>query len=66
MKVTFETKIHSKARLKNAGERLTRQIISSGFNGDIEIIGLLQELLTATGADPVQIQKEMTSNDTEA
>ena len=63
MRIIFETKIHSEDRLKNAGERLTRQIISSGFKGDIEVIGLLQELLSSTGADPVKIQKEMESNE---
>lgn len=63
MKVTFETKISRQDRLKYVGEKLTRSIISSGFKGDIEVIGLLQELLSSTGADPVQLQKEMESND---
>ena len=59
MKIQFETKINSEERLKDVGERLTHKIISSGFNGDIEVIALLQELLSSTGADPVKIQKEI-------
>jgi len=66
MKFEVETKISRPERLKIIGEKLTRSIISSDFKGDIEVIGLLQELLSSTGADLVRIQEEMKQDSSES
>ena len=59
MILEVNAKMSSKERVKAAGERIAREIISNGFKGDIEMVGLLGALLDSTGADTVKIYNEM-------
>ncbi len=63
MILNVDVKMNDKQRIKNAGERIARKIIVLGFNGDIEMLGMMQAFLTATGADVVEIQKEISGKD---
>ncbi len=60
MRINIEIKATATetVKLKVIGERLTRELIDSGFSMDIECLGLLQQLLCATGADVLRIQEE--------
>jgi hypothetical protein len=59
MILEIDVKMNDKERIKNAGERITRKIIDLGFYGDIEMMGLMQALLSATGVDVPAIYDEM-------
>lgn len=62
MRVEYNTKIMSEKRLKDVSKRLTQKLVISDFCADIECICLLQELLSSTGIDPVEIQKQMSES----